>query len=806
MAAQSPFFMTRHGGESMSQRTWEAQLGARVPRDVASQISAYETDLELRRLGQLDERLFNEARLRRGVYGQRYDNGQRHDGARTRVLKYPSDAFKGPSTLWDAPGMQRIKIPFGAVTVEQMEVLADLAEEYSGGIVHVTTRQDFQLHFVHIDDTPDIMRRLAAVGITTLEACGNVVRNVTTCPLAGVCRDEPFDVTAHARALAAFLLGHPDAQAFGRKFKVAFSGCKAAACGVTSFHDLGFIARTREVNGTVRRGFELWVGGGLGPVPRRAELFDPFLPAEEVLPVAQAVCRVFARLGEKKNRARARLKFLLAKLGIDEFRRLVMGEWRTLPVDARWTNHLRSGTRRQTIEPPPGSAQDPFTLGPAQDRPLRPASSAGAKIAARGDRPGFEAWERTNVYPQRQEGYVTAAVTLPLGDLSAQQMQGLAALARTYTGDTVRTTVEQNIVFRWLAAADVHDFYGGLERIGLAEPGASSIVDVTACPGTDTCKLGIASSRGLAGELRRQLAEQDALADSAVKGLHIKVSGCFNSCGQHHVADLGFYGVSRKVEGRTVPHFQVVLGGQWEENASSFGLSIGAVPAKRIPEVVARLTDRYRRDGLAQEPFREFVQRTGKGALRAALQDLMEVPDYEDDPSLYSDWGDSRVFSVADIGAGECAGEVVTRFDFHIAASERQAFEAQVLLDQGREREAARGAFRAMLLAADALLGFVGAGAKGPAATDAELDAAAERIVEAFRGRFFESKLFFDPYAGPKFANYLFALHEEGPEELRAGAARAHVEEAQLFIEAAHACHARLIESGRSPAAHQRTR
>ncbi|HLE20287.1 MAG TPA: nitrite/sulfite reductase, partial [Vicinamibacteria bacterium] len=230
----------------MSNPTWKQALSDRMPPELGREIDIFATELELRRQGKLDEKLFNETRLRRGIYGQRYDNGQRHDGKRTQKLDYPSPSvMKGPGTFWDAPGMQRIKIPFGSVTPDQMDVLAELAEDYSDGIVHVTTRQDFQLHFVQIDDTPDLMRRLASVGITTREACGNSVRNVTACPLAGVCRDETFDVTPYAKACSYFLLGHPDAQDFGRKFKVAFSGCKDQSCGLTAFHDLGYIARTR---------------------------------------------------------------------------------------------------------------------------------------------------------------------------------------------------------------------------------------------------------------------------------------------------------------------------------------------------------------------------------------------------------------------------------------------------------------------------------------------------------------------------------------------------------------------------------
>ncbi|MFQ5676238.1 MAG: nitrite/sulfite reductase, partial [bacterium] len=255
-----------------------------VDKDVLLQeIERFENELELRRLGKIDEKIFAETRLRRGIYGQRYDNGQRHDGKTTQQLLYPSgDLLKGPNTVWDAPGMQRIKVPFGGLTPEQLEVVAELAEEFSDGVAHVTTRQDFQLHYVHIDNTPAIMRRLAEVGITTREACGNSVRNVTACPIAGVCKDETFDVTPYAKACAKFLLGHPDAQDFGRKFKIAFSGCRNHACGLTNMHDFGAIAMKRTIDGEEKRGFELYVGGGLGTVPHAAKLVAEFLPEEEL--------------------------------------------------------------------------------------------------------------------------------------------------------------------------------------------------------------------------------------------------------------------------------------------------------------------------------------------------------------------------------------------------------------------------------------------------------------------------------------------------------------------------------------------
>ena len=743
--------------------SWKEKLGDKMDPEMGREVDIYETQMELRRQGKLDEKIFAETRLRRGVYGQRYDNGQRHDGIRSQELAYPSNGgTKGPETVWDAPGMQRIKIPYGGVTPEQMEGLADLAEEYSDGILHVTTRQDFQLHFVHIDDTPELMRRLAAVGITTREACGNSVRNVTACPLAGVCRDEVFDVTPYAKSCARFLLGHPDAQNFGRKFKIAFSGCKEHPCGLITMHDMGGIAVKRIENGQERRGFELYVGGGLGAVPHQAKLFDPFLPEEELLPTAQAMSRVFARLGEKTNRARARIKFLVAKLGVEEFRRLVLEERDKLKEDSRWKDYLDEAPLHK-------------------ETPVKEAAPLNGQ-----QRPeGFEEWFGTNVYRQRQTGYAAASITLPLGDLSAWQMRELADIARQFAGENIRTTVEQNMLLRWVSEADLPDLYRELKRVGLNDPGAGSIVDVTACPGTDTCKLGISSSRGLANEIRKSLSSKFVEIDEAVKGLRIKISGCFNSCGQHHIADIGFYGTSRTINSHKVPHFQVVLGGQWTENAAAYGLAMGSVPAKSIPKVLDRLTERYvqfRRNG---ESFQTFVKTVGKKEMRSMFEDLMQVPPYEQDTSFYADWGDPREFSMGDMGTGECAGEVVSLIEFDMAAAERIVFEAQLKLEAEDYLGADKLGYEAMLEAAAALI----------KTEFLDVPNNPDTIVSEFKRRFYDTQLFHDKYAGGKFAHYLFRRYEAAPTEHNRDASHRLVEEAQLFIEAAHACRERIAQS-----------
>jgi sulfite reductase (ferredoxin) len=741
-------------------KTWKDALAGRMPEFLAREIDVFETEVHLRKQGKMEEKLFAETRLRRGAYGQRYDNGQRHDGLKSQELKFPcGELTKGPQTVWDAPGMERIKIPFGKITVAQLEVLSELAEEYSDQILHVTTRQDIQLHFIHIEDTPDLMRRLAAVGITTREACGNSVRNVTACQYAGVCSTQGFDVTPYANALAWHLMGHPDAQDMGRKFKIAFSGCKSEPCGLTSFHDIGAIAKTRvNARGEVERGFEYLVGGGLGAVPQMAMVFDEFLPEEELLPTSQAVCRVFARLGEKANRARARMKFLIKKLGLEEFKRLVLEERKLLRPEERWTTYLSD-------------------LTVTDEKPLR----APGKVPAGPHPAGFVAWQRTNVRPQSQDGYSAVTITLPLGDISSDQGRQIADLMRKYTGDTLRATADQNLCLRWVSNADLPALHADLLAIGLGAAGAGTITDIAACPGTDTCKLGISSSRSLAAELRRQLGDQGEALPEAARGLHIKASGCFNSCSQHHTADLGFLGVSRNVGGRRVPHFQLVVGGEWANNAGAYGLAIGAVPSKRVPDVVKRVTEKFIADRQNGESFNAYVNRTGRKTIRALIEDLTEVPAYEVDPSFYSDWGDPREYTIGDMGVGECAGEVVPLVQFGLAAAEREIFEAQDLLDKNDVTGAGGRALSAMLQAAKAL-----AREKNMNVSD---DAA--EIVAEFRKHFFDTQLFFDPFVGGKFAHFLFRAHESGARTTTRDAAHQLIEEAQLFVDASHQCYTR---------------
>jgi sulfite reductase (ferredoxin) len=395
----------------------------------------------------------------------------------------------------------------------------------------------------------------------------------------------------------------------------------------------------------------------------------------------------------------------------------------------------------------------------------------------------LQQWVKSNVRDQRQQGYVTAAVNLPLGDLTADQLRALADIIRKYTRGTVRSTVEQNFLIRWVSKSDIPALYADLVAADLGAPGASSIVDVVTCPGTDTCKLGISSSRGLGGELRNRLVAKSYELDEAIKDLHVKVSGCFNSCGCHHVADIGFYGVSRTINGYKVPHFQVVLGGQWENNAGSYGLPIIAIPSKRAPEVVDRITAYFVQNRQKDERFYGFVKRVGKGPIRALLDPLNEnLPTHEAEPGFYTDWGDPRQYSIGDIGIGECAGEIVTRYQFDIAAAERLVFEAGLELDRGAPQAGGETAYAAFIKAAKALVQVQ--------YDDVSNDP--DEIVTEFTERFVTTKLFLDPFVGAKFANFLFAAHAARGEKFTADTAHHRIAEAQLFIEAVHNCYNKL--------------
>ena len=697
----------------------ETDRWSHLPPEIKQELDVFETELRRVQQGLMPEKVFLEFRLRHGVYGQRQVGVQ----------------------------MQRIKIPLGMLNTRQMEQLADLAEEYADAVCHITTRQDIQLHFVNINDTPNLMRRLAEVGITTREACGNVVRNVCSCTRSGVCQEEAFDTTPYARAMAYFLLRHSDAQNFGRKFKISFSGCEHHACGLAVMHDIGVIAQER--NG--ERGFKVLVGGGLGPIPYQAKVYSEFLPAEELLPLAQAIARVFARLGEKKNRARARMKFLVAQLGIEEFTKLVQEERDKLPHDPRWTSWVAEA--------------DGF-----REEPLLPPS----ELDLEGRSPEFLRWLKLNTRPQKQAGYSMFTVFLPLGDISSDQVRGLAGLCRRLVGETVRLSVDQNIVVRWAPTGSLADIYDGLRELDLAEPGAGALADITACPGTDSCKLGITSSRGLASLLHQKF--HNGLVNIADRqDLKIKISGCFNSCGQHHIADIGFFGSVQRKGAHVAPVFQVLLGGETEGNASAYGLPVTKVPSQNAPAVVKKLSDLYSAERQDSETFSNFVRRLGKARIKDELADLAELPTYEQNSAFYQDNRQPWDFHMS-LEKGECAGEVVDQSEFMLEDAGRLVFESTLAYDEGRLEEAAAKAFAAMLKGADGLLFQRGL-----------LLSNKYNTIEEFRKLFFDTGEFYAP-----FAENFFRAAEEGDAPLGAERTRRRVEEANLFAEMAQTVYSRM--------------
>ena len=693
-----------------------------IPVDVAREIEIYEIQLGRVQAGQVEETLFTEFRLRHGVYGQRDDRSQ----------------------------MIRVKIPFGGLTAAQLEMLADVAEEFSDNIIHITTRQDVQYHYVDINNTPELMRRLASVDITTKEACGNVVRNVTACPLSGVCQDETFDVTPYSKALSAFLLGHPDAQDFGRKFKIAFSGCEEHACGLANMHDIGAVAAVKEIDGEVKRGFRLYVGGGLGAVPHQAKVFDDFVSAEELLPISQSICRVFTRLGERKNRNKARLKFVIAKHGIEEFCKLVLEDRETLRDDPAWTSYLDN-------------------LDAYDESPLKPPTQLNG--TSKPD--GFEEWYQSNVQSQSQPGYAFVTITLPLGDITADQTRALADISRKYVKDTIRATVEQNIVLRWVTMTDLPALYRELKAIGLGDPGAESMVDITACPGTDSCKLGVSSSRGLAAHLRNYFIETGV--QNEIKDFRIKISGCPNSCGQHHIANIGFFGSTKRVGGHNAPFYLVLLGGHMVENASSYGLATGKIHGKYIPAFIEELTGKYVDEKQGDETFTDYVARLGKVEIKTILSQYDKIPSYEEAPEFYIDTGDTKDYQLK-TGVGECAGQLVALVSMKLEEADRLIYESGLSLEDGTFQESADKAFNAMIKAADGLLTTVGLQYIDDATT-----------VNEFRTRFFDAGNFFVGYGA-----HLFKATEEDTSTFDHELAHRRVEEATLFVEESHNIYGRM--------------
>ena len=562
--------------------------------------------------GRLDSDSFRRFRLQNGIYGMR-----------------------GQVDIQ----MVRVKIPFGHLTALQLDGLGRAAETYARGLGHVTTRQDVQLYWVPLERIPDLLADLGAVGLTTREAAGNVARNVTADALAGVAPDEPFDVRPYANTVARFLLRNPISQNLPRKLKIAFSGSPADRAS-TAIHDVGALAVVRQST----PGFQIFVGGGLGSSPHVGKLLEDFTPEANLLPTVEAIVRVFDRLGNRQTKAKARLKFLVAALGIDAFRDLVFKERTTLAF-----------VRPQ---PYPEFDADPDRIGWVAPPPiiLPDGNGHNGHTGYGFEDTDYERWLESNVVRQKQPGYAAVCIALPGGDMAAPQFRALAPLAREFARGECFTTIAQNILLRWVPEDAVRDLYVALREIGLGEAGADRLWNVVGCPGADTCNVAITTSHRLVLELGRRLRERHDLNFAPdLRGIDIKVSGCPNSCGHHQVAAIGFYGGARRVNGQQAPHYMMLLGGRVLPGKVIFGKPVTSIPAKRVPEAVERVIALYRAGRKDEdETFHDWIDRVGVVSLKGQFEDLRDLPDPALAPDLYRDWGQDFAFQLQ-VGESECA-------------------------------------------------------------------------------------------------------------------------------------------------------
>jgi len=598
--------------------------------------------IELFHNGNIDEEKFRSLRLARGVYGQRQQGVQ----------------------------MIRIKLPYGKVLSKQLRRIADVSDEYSRGRLHITTRQDIQIHYVDLERTPELWAELERDDVTLREACGNTVRNVTASETAGIDVNEPFDVSPYADALFKFFLRNPICQEMGRKFKVSFSASDEDT-GLSYMHDLGFIAK---VENNVR-GFKVMLGGGLGSQPRHADVFYEFLPSDKIIPVMEGVLRIFDRYGERKSRAKARMKFLIKDIGLEEFKRLVAEEqkaieFESVPIDA-----------------------EHYPV-------LKPVNVTAPEVDIK-DEKAFQTWKNTNVIKQKQDGYVAIGIKVLLGDFYTDKARLLANLVEDYAAGEIRLSLRQNILIPFVKEDLLPYFYQELSKLGFAEAGYNKAVDITACPGTDTCNLGIASSTGIAEELERVIkTEYPQYLNN--KDLVIKISGCMNACGQHNMANIGFQGMSIRTPDKLVaPALQVLLGGANKGNGQGvFADKVVKVPSRRAPIALRRLLDDFQINA-NNLSFEDYYQDKGQMYFYDMLTDLSDVSNLTQDDFI--DWGNTEVYEKA-IGIGECAGVVIDLISTLFLESEEKLELAKEALENNVYSHAIYHTYNAFVNSAKAIL------------------------------------------------------------------------------------------------------
>jgi sulfite reductase beta subunit-like hemoprotein len=519
------------------------------------------------------------------------------------------------------------------LTAPQVEQLARIADEFGGGRGHLTTRQNIQYHFVPLARVPDLMHLLADVGLTNREACYNTVRNVTACPWAGIARDEVFDVRPYAQRVAYALLRQDLTGNLPRKFKIAFDGCAGHDCIQGAINDIGLRATVRDG----RRGFRMIIGGGMGPLPMEAQLLDEFVPEERLLNKCEAVIRVFNQHGNRRNKNMARMKFVLRAQGF---------EWMREQVEKEYANILADGGIAWPEMVPEGFGGYQSKPQPLGDGSLLPVIEPPVIHSA----PDGDGWRKSNVHLQKQAGYAAVTVKVEQGNLTGDQLRLLARVASTAGDGLVRVTIEQNVVLGFIPLGRLPGVRAALAEASLAGAGAKEIQDVITCPGAYTCNLGLTKTMNLGAALAETVRRYD---DPQVRRLTIKASGCPNSCGHHWIGDFGFYGNARKIDGRELPYYQMLLGGGYdEEGIMRFGLAVQSIPARLAPEAVTRVLDHFLAHRQLGESFRQYVMRHKVETFRAMTADLAKPAELF--PEIYQDWGDDEAYSLQ-LGRGECA-------------------------------------------------------------------------------------------------------------------------------------------------------
>ncbi len=576
-------------------------VAAEYDRIVREDIELFRQTAEEYLAGSLSDNEFRAMRLRRGIYGQRQ------------------------------PGVQmvRTKIPGGLLTAPQLTQLANLADEFSTGRAHLTTRQNLQFHFVPLRSVPDMLHKLADFRLTTREACYNTVRNVTGCVNAGLHPDEVFDVRPYAQRVALAFLHKELTDSMPRKFKITFCGC-GHDCTAAAINDIGLKAVIRDG----KRGFQMVIGGGLGSLPHEARLLEEFVPEEHLVQKCEAMIRVFNQHGNRANKMKARFKFIIRERGFD---------WVRETIEREFQDILANGgipLPERVPEGFGGFVSEPPALGQGKELPV-----VGNAID-----PKYDRWLETNVREQKQPGYASVIVRADQGNLTSDQMRGLAKLSSDAADGFFRVTIDQNLMMAYVPLTRLKPVYAALKALGLNGAGANEIEDVTTCPGAYTCNLGLTKSMNLGAELSAMVSTE---TDPEIRKLLIKISGCPNSCGQHWIADFGFYGNARKIEGREVPYYQMLLGGGYDHDGlMRFGFAVQSLPARLIPEAVKRVINHYKGDRKTGETFRDYVLRHKVEFFRGMTADLTKPPAGVDE--MFRDWGDDTAYSLS-LGRGECA-------------------------------------------------------------------------------------------------------------------------------------------------------